>query len=216
VTVYFISGLGADKRAFKNIKLPDKFEIIHIDWLSPLDNETLTEYCLRLSDKIDRQKPFVLIGLSFGGIVVAELSKSLKPNKSIIISSASSSKQLPWFYKAIGWLRVHKLIPVALLKSANRLTFWAFGIKTADEKILITQILKDIDKVYLKWAINEILNWRSNEKPRNLLHIHGTDDNILPIRFVQPDIRINGGRHLMVLSMSDTINEILKTEMAYL
>ena len=213
MNVYIISGLGADKRAFQNIKLPDFCVIKHVEWLIPIQNESLTDYSLRMAEDIDTKAPFVLIGLSFGGIIVTELSKILNPVKSIIISSISTRKQLPWYFKAIGMLGLHKIIPTQLFKMPNPLSNWLFGIKTKEEKDLLLQILKDIDKKYLRWSINEILTWKNNSKPKVLFHIHGTMDNMLPIRYIKPDIRIDGGRHLMLISMADIINEILESEL---
>lgn len=41
--IYFISGLGADKRAFHQLNLPG-FEKIFIDWIQPMPNETIQTY----------------------------------------------------------------------------------------------------------------------------------------------------------------------------
>ncbi len=213
MNVYFISGLGADKRAFQKIILPASFNTIHIDWILPIKNETLTNYSLRLAERIDTLRPFVLIGLSFGGIVACELTKVLTPVKSIIISSASSNKQIPWYFKLIGGLGINKIIPTRILKFKNYFTFWLFGAKTIEEKNLLAQILEDTDEVYLKWAINVILHWRNEEKPANIFHIHGTEDKILPIRFTQPDAIIKDGRHFMVFSKHDEVNKIINTQL---
>jgi hypothetical protein len=35
MNAYFISGLGADKRIFSKLKLNEKINIIHIDWIAP-------------------------------------------------------------------------------------------------------------------------------------------------------------------------------------
>ena len=51
--VYFISGLAADKRIFKNLRLPEGFEPVYLDWISPLKDESLRDYALRLAKKID-------------------------------------------------------------------------------------------------------------------------------------------------------------------
>ena len=213
MNAYFISGLGADHRAFKKIKLPDRYKMKYIQWIAPLENESFINYCIRLSKQIDTHEPFILVGLSFGGIVATELTKLFHPVKSIIISSIPVSTQLPWYYKAIGLLNIDKLIPAAFLKLKTPLTFHLFGIQTKEEIELMTQILKDTDKRYLKWAIRAILSWRNKEKPVNVFHIHGTDDKILPIRYTQPDVSVKEGRHLMVLSRADAINEILGREL---
>jgi hypothetical protein len=48
--VYFISGLGADKRAFSFLDL-SFCEPVFIEWIKPLKNETLQGYALRLGGK---------------------------------------------------------------------------------------------------------------------------------------------------------------------
>ncbi len=65
--VYFISGLAADKRVFKYISLPTGCEAVHLDWITPQKDDTLPSYALRLASAINRDEPFALVGLSFGG-----------------------------------------------------------------------------------------------------------------------------------------------------
>src|SRR5689334_13499819 len=97
--VYFLSGLGADSRSFKYLRLPKGYEPIYIDWLDPLAKESLTGYSERISKKIDTSEPFILIGLSFGGILSTEVVQFVKPLKTILISSVARRKELPAHYK---------------------------------------------------------------------------------------------------------------------
>lgn len=91
--VYAISGLGADARVFQFLKLP--IEIITIDWLSPKRNESLSEYAARLIPQINIKQEFILLGVSFGGLIALELSKLLKPKATILISSFDDPAILP-------------------------------------------------------------------------------------------------------------------------
>lgn len=213
MNAYFLSGLGADKRAFQKISLPENYTIKHVEWITPLKNETLSHYCIRLTDQMELQKPFILIGLSFGGVVVTEFNKLIHPQKSIIFSSVTSKSELPWYFKTFGRTRFHSIIPSWLLKTPNPFTYWAFGTKTKEEKILLKQILKDTEPEYLKWAVKVLLNWKNKHKPENLIHIHGTEDRIFPIKKVKPDYLVEGGRHFMVLSMAEEMNAILHQEL---
>ena len=95
IQVYFVPGLAASIEIFENIKLPkDQFEVHFLEWILPIHNETIQSYAKRMSDKITH-KNVVLIGVSFGGIVVQEMSEIIKPQKTIIISSVKSNQELP-------------------------------------------------------------------------------------------------------------------------
>ena len=84
--VYGISGLGADKRVFEKLTLD--LELIPIDWITPYKNERIEDYAKRLSKKIDKKEEFIIIGVSFGGLIATEISKILKSKLTILISSA--------------------------------------------------------------------------------------------------------------------------------
>jgi hypothetical protein len=35
MNVYFISGLAGDSRVFKHVRLPQGYEMVHLDWINP-------------------------------------------------------------------------------------------------------------------------------------------------------------------------------------
>ena len=209
MNVYLISGLGADKRVFSKLGFSANHIIRHIEWILPKSKEDLSSYAKRLARQIDENEPFFLVGVSFGGMIAVEISKFLKHLQTIIISSASVDAQIPWYYKIVGRLKIHTLIPVKVMKAPTPLTFWFFGIKTEEEKSLLTQILKDTDGKFLKWAISKITNWNQKITVKGIYHVHGTADRILPIAFVHPHFKVENGGHLMVYSQSSIITKIL-------
>ena len=99
--------------------------------------------------------------------------------------------------------------PIKFLKTPNIFSNWFFGAKSKEEKKLLSEILIDTNPVFLKWAINQILNWQNTEFTSNVIHIHGTSDRILPIRFVKYDIKIENGGHFMTINKAKEINMIL-------
>ena len=60
----------------------------------PLDNEALEDYALRMTQYIVHENA-VLLGVSFGGVLVQEMSKHIKVRKLIIVSSVKSASELP-------------------------------------------------------------------------------------------------------------------------
>jgi hypothetical protein len=209
MTVYFISGLGADKRAFEKLTLPASWEARHIEWVDNNENETLISYCHRLCLQIDTKAPFLIVGLSFGGIVAVELTKIINPERVIIISSVSMDSELPILYKIFGFFKLDKILPGSSFRKPSSFLYWFFGTKTKEEKHLLKQILENTSPHFAKWAVGKILRWKNPVRPKGLLHIHGTADKIFPYSKTHADIKINGGGHLMVYSHADEISNVL-------
>jgi len=210
MNTYFISGLGADRRIFSRLTLHQNINVIHVNWINPLKNESLTNYARRLSNIIDTSKQFTLVGVSFGGMIAVEIAKILNPVCTIVISSTVQSKTLPPLYHILGKFQLIKIIPSWLIKASNKLTQnFFFGTKSNSEKKLLSMIVRDTDMNFLKWAIGSILSWRNDEIPKRLYHIHGTKDRILYSNNAKPDFVIENGTHFMVYQNAKEISEII-------
>jgi pimeloyl-ACP methyl ester carboxylesterase len=206
--VYFISGLAADKRVFKHIQLPHGFEAVYLDWISPEKDETLEAYALRLAAKINREEPFALVGLSFGGMLATEIAKQYHPAATILISSVPVSAQLPGYYRIAGKLGLHKILPVSLIKSSAA-TKRLFSREPVEDKKLLWQIIHDSDTGLIRWSMEAILNWQNETIPQPVWHIHGTNDEILPVRYTHPTHTIPKEGHMLIMTRPDVVNEIL-------
>ena len=206
--LYVFSGLGADKRVFKYLDF-SKYNANFVDWILPFEKESIENYAKRLTKQITSEKP-ILIGLSFGGIMAVEVGKIIESKKIILIASAKNKSEIPFYYRLAGFLNLHKLIPTKLMKSSNFLSFWLFGINSKKNKILLTKILKDTDESFLTWAIDKIVNWKNTYNHKNLKHIHGTKDRILPIQFVKSDMKIVDGGHFMTIDKFEELNIVLE------
>lgn len=206
--LYIFSGLGADERVFQKIDFSN-FSTTIIKWIIPLDKETIEYYATRLLDQITTTKP-ILIGLSFGGLMAVEVAKQIETEKVILISSAKTKYEIPFYYRFAGQLGLHKLLPTKLLKSSNFITNWFFGTNSTFDKQLLKQILIDTDPTFLKWAIDKVTHWTNKTQTKNLFHIHGTSDRILPFKFVYSNSTIKNGGHLMTLNKAYELNNILR------
>jgi pimeloyl-ACP methyl ester carboxylesterase len=213
MNIYFLSGLGADKRVFSKIRLDERFSVHHLDWIQPLKDESISDYAARLAVKIDTTQPFQLVGLSFGGIIASEISNIIHPAQIILISSIPTGRPVSKFNH--GLIKFLLLSPLAapILKSANSLTYKFFGADTPELKSLLKQILHDTDSKFLKWAVVQMSSWNRKEKAANLFHIHGTADNLIPIKLVNPDVRIEGAGHLMVYAQAEQISSLLNKKL---
>lgn len=205
--IYIFSGLGVDERVFDTIDFSD-LDSVFVDWIDPLKNETFESYARRISK--DFEKDSILIGLSFGGMLAVEISKIIPTKKIILIASAKNKNELPKWFLIAGKFKLNSLVPPSLLKSTNFITNWLFGAVTPAEKHLLKNIIKDTDPKFLKWAINQIVNWKNTDVPQNCIHIHGSNDRILSVKNVKADYMIENGGHFMTVNKAKEIEVIIK------
>ncbi|HBD26598.1 MAG TPA: alpha/beta hydrolase [Flavobacterium sp.] len=210
IPVYFMPGLAASPTIFENIKLPeDQFEMHFLEWFLPNDKESIESYALRMTEKITHENP-VLVGVSFGGILVQEMAKHIKAQKVIIISSVKSNTEFPSRLKMARATKAYKLLPTQLLSNVELLVKYAFGNNIVAKRLkLYEKYLSVRDKKYLDWAIENTLIWSQKKADENVIHIHGDADEVFPIKHIQNCIVIKGGTHIMIINKFKWLNENL-------
>ena len=210
MNVYFISGLGADRRAFERIRLSEDLQIHHLDWIPPNKYESLECYAKRLAENINTAKPFSIVGLSMGGMLASCMNSFLNPVRTILISSATCAQDLPPYFKYFGKSSVYTLLPVAAFNKPNAAAYKLFGVQNFTERDLMRRVIKESDAAFVKWGVGAITTWQQQHRPKNILHIHGSNDKILPIKYTKADVVINGGSHFMVWINADEISALLQ------
>lgn len=205
--IYLIPGLGADHRVFATINLPG-FETTVISWENPEKNERIEDYAKRLSAQVKHEAP-IFIGLSFGGAVGAEMTKLFPGSKLILISSIGSRRELPWYSKWAGALRMNKLFSGKFMKRPNPIIRWFFSVNSGHGRKLFDEILHDTDPDFLAWSVHALLHWKGNAYHR-LHHIHGGKDRLLPVQYTSADMIIPDGGHFMIVSYGTEISAILR------
>ena len=205
--IYGISGLGADKRVFQFLTLD--YEFIPIDWIDPLKNESIIDYSKRFSSIINTSEKFCVLGVSFGGLIAVEISKILKPELTILISSAEIREELPFIYRILGKTKVVKIIPAKLLNPPRWIAKILFGTKKTE---LLNEILDDTDLKFTKWAVQELSSWKNEERVENILKIVGTEDKLIPLKSNKNTRLIEAGGHLMIIDNAKEVSDIINKE----
>lgn len=209
IPVYFMPGLAASPSIFERIHLPEnQFEQFFLEWIMPLSHESISDYVHRLAENIKHEQP-VLIGVSFGGVIVQELSKVISVRKTIIISSVKTNREFPKRMKLAKTTKAYKILPTGLIQNVETLAKFSFGNKITQRLKLYEKYLSMRDKNYLDWAIETIILWNRKEVDANIIHIHGDADEVFPIKYIQNCIVIKGGTHIMVLNKFKWFNEHL-------
>lgn len=210
-TIYFISGLGADERAFQLLDIHNTNNK-HIKWIIPTKDDSLEQYIHKLSEQIIEPENSIILGLSFGGIIAIELSKIIRFNKTILISSIKSKAELPFYLKLFKYFQIYKLVPERFFNKYNFIIAYAFGVSNKFENDLLKNVILETNPRLVKWAIDKIVNWNNTIIPNDVLHIHGLKDRLFPFKNIKNAIKVDNGTHFMIVNKSNIISSIINNE----
>lgn len=209
IHVYLMPGMAASPKIFEHIKLPEnQFEIHYLEWFLPLTDETISDYALRMTKRILHEN-IVLLGVSFGGVLVQEMSKHIKVKKLIIVSSVKSKHELPKKMLLAKTTMAYKLLPIQLVSNVELFAKYAFGSNITKRLDLYKKYLSVNDSGYLSWAIKEMVCWSQANYQTDIIHIHGDNDAVFPIKNISNCITITGGTHIMIINKYKWFNENL-------
>ncbi len=207
--VYLMPGMAANPTIFEYIKLPeDKYQIHWLEWQIPDKDETLQDYAKRMCKFVEHDN-VVLLGVSFGGILVQEMSKFLNVKKLFVVSSVKSHHELPKRMKLLKYTKAYKILPTRLVGNIELLAKYALGETIKKRVDLYQKYLSVNDTVYLDWAIKQVVCWEQEEPSIDAVYIHGDKDMVFPNSCVGNCIVIKGGTHIMIINKYKWFNENL-------
>jgi len=209
IPVYFMPGMAANPSIFKHIKLPeDMFEQHLLEWFVPDKGMSLAAYAEKMCEKITHESP-ILIGVSFGGMLVQDMARYVNTRKVIVVSSVKDKLELPKRMMFAKYTNIHKLLPTGLVNNVELLAKYAFG-ETVNKRLeLYEEYLSIRDKYYIDWSIDQIVNWEQRYCPDCLVHIHGDKDAVFPIENIENCISVKNGTHTMIIHRAKWFNEHL-------
>jgi pimeloyl-ACP methyl ester carboxylesterase len=205
--IYCISGLGADERIFQRLQIPG-VDMQYLQWITPFPNEDIGQYAKRMSVQVADENA-ILMGVSFGGMMAVEIAKHISTEKIILISSIKSRKELPRWLKLTGRYKLNRLAPAKPWKWLRPFENNFLGAKGIEEKKLANDFREKIDPGYLRWAIEQVVNWQNESEFPGIYHIHGSRDKTFPIKYIKPTHVIKKGGHFMIMSRAEEVSSII-------
>ena len=209
IPIYMMPGMAASPAIFENIDLDgSKYELHLLQWKIPGKDETLTDYASRMLEDVIHENP-VLLGVSFGGVLVQEMAKQIAHKKLIIVSSIKTRAEMPRRMRVSGKLKLYGIAPVSIFKNMDQWPKYAPSSKLKHKAELYRKYLSVNDPRYLNWAIKQMVCWDQQVPPKDIVHIHGTADPVFPYKYIKDCITIKGGTHIMILTKFKWFNEHL-------
>lgn len=208
IAVYCMPGMAASPKIFEYIHLPKPYKLHLLSWISPIKEESLSAYAKRMSERVTAVDS-VLIGVSFGGVLVQEMAKHIQVRKVIIVSSVKSRNELPLPMKMARTTNAHKLLPTQWINNLDALALFAFGKGIQKRLKLYQKYLSERNPDYLNWSIDTLVHWDQEEADASVIHIHGKKDTVFPMKYLsKPFIAIEGG-HAAIITSAQWFNSEL-------
>lgn len=209
--VYLFSGLGSDVRVFSGMKWDSsRYEFHYLPQIMPERRERMAPYARRMAAAIDSTAPFMLVGVSLGGMISVEMSKFIHPEKVFILASAKTRAELPLRYKFQKYVPLYRMVPAGFLKSASFIAQPLFEPDRKAHKETFIAMLKARNPKMLQRSIGMIVHWDNQTIPANVIHIHGKHDHTLPLRNIENAIVLEHCSHMMALVCADDISELIR------
>ena len=209
--IYCLPGQGSDARLFDSIQVDTAFfKLKFIEYGAPEKQMNMKTFACSLINRIDTLNPYILLGVSLGGMICVELNEILHPQKTIIISSAKNRNEFPLRYRFQKVAPLYQLFPKSFLLIGAKMMQPLVEPDRKHNKETFGSMLNEKSPVYMKRTIHLLIRWEREENTKKIYHIHGDNDHTLPLRRIQnSDFIVKNGSHMMTLTRGTEISRIL-------
>ncbi len=228
--IILFPGLGADSGLFFEQKKHFGERLFTPDWIAPMSQEGLSNYCTRLadhllSDPVVRDSNGVYLGgFSFGGMAALEIGSAVHQKhpgkvKGILLISSGRTKQILQTLFRIQAL-IGARLPDSFLKwGLNQQLNSGFLEReslSAEQAEQLSAMLKKIDFSFFKWSLGACATWNpearyhSPQTPFPIFEIQGEKDHIIPFSKESDVVTLAGAKHLIQYTHSREVNQWLE------
>ncbi|MCI5073246.1 alpha/beta hydrolase [bacterium] len=219
MNIVCIPGLGANALVFvpQQNHFAERLQVP--GFLKPKKKESLQDYCMRWSEVLQEKlpKPYVLVGMSMGGMMAQELSQYLDPQALILLGSLQKPMPKQFLHQLAESLG--QRLPNAVLKAIRSCSpHWiAFfeGLSTKD-KHLIKTMSRQIEIDFFRWQGQAAAAWIKTgflgEYRCPVFRAHGGKDTVLFLdkKLGPDDLFLPQARHLINLTHAQQINAFIE------
>lgn len=183
-------------------------------------NESIAAYAQRWAKKLSRpgdNRPLVLGGVSFGGILAQEMAMFLdpKPRAVLLVAAPRQADQVTPLMQLAEVLS--RFVPRASVNQALPMMALAFAMRDGlddDDKGRLIQAARQVDPATTKWASRVAVQWPGYHPPSDyppVHQIHAQKDWVIKAPNADtPNVqRLEGAHHLLHMTHSQTVNRFL-------
>jgi len=212
IPIYCLHGQGSDHRIFDSLVVDTSgYELRFLDYGTPEPGSSMKDFAESILPSIDTAAPFILLGVSLGGMICVELSELAHPEKTIIISSAENRNEFPMRYRFQQKVPLYSVMPCWFYVIGARIAQPLFEPDRNKNKATFKAMLYEKDEAYLVGTVKLIVQWAREDNESDIIRIHGTQDHTIPIRRINDvDFPVKGGSHMMTLTRGGEISRLVE------
>lgn len=183
-------------------------------------NESVAAYAQRWARKLSRpgdDRPLVLGGVSFGGILAQEMARHMapKPRAVVLISTTREPDKVTPAMQLVEV--IGRFVPRMSVNKALPFMKLAFAIRDGlddDDKGRLIQSAREVDPAMTKWAASVAVGWQghqptSDDPPMHQIHAR-KDWAIKAPSPDRPNVEwVEGSSHLLHMTHPKTVNRFL-------
>ena len=209
--LYCLPGLGIDHRIYDRCDF-GRVDVVKLDWPLLDRGSTLRDYARVLAKEVNTAEPHMLVGISMGGMVAQEMAGITRPVKVIIISSWKGPQEMPRLIRWMRPLRVEVLLTGWMMRRCVpviRFMRAKLGMETAQSTAHVSMMMERWPAEQIRVMVRAVLRWEG-ARVKELVHIHGDRDALMPIRHIRDPIVIHGGTHIMAYTCADEVSRTVR------
>jgi pimeloyl-ACP methyl ester carboxylesterase len=213
--IHLIPGVAADRRLFMDLELPGH-ELRPLELPAMPEGSTMPEYASELAGAVERSVPHVLLGVSMGGMIAQELASRTEPAAVIIISSWKDPDEMPGPLKLLRGTHPERVVTMKFIERVLPMLYWQMGAETDRDRELVHSFVHTMPVEQIKRQLHASLNWEGAGLLKDLIHIHGDNDHLMPLADINGAIAVKGGGHLMVFNKAAEVSRLVMAHLTEL
>lgn len=208
--VVLFSGMGGDKRMFAPIRAAG-FELVAPDHIEPQEGEGLEAFAERTASRHGLGADDVVGGVSFGGMLAAQISSRRKVAGVVLLASCHQPRRLQARYRAVEFFS--RALPDALLglRSWPPLVRGRFAPVDPANAALLIEMARGYSPAMLRRFGRMIVEWPGVESfSCPMLAVHGADDRIIPRGCIDAHVVLPAAGHAISLTHPGPVNAAIQ------
>ena len=121
---------------------------------------------------------------------------------------------MPWNIRMMRGLHPERVVTDVMVRRVVpflRLLRWTLGLEDRASQELGQLMLSSFSARDLRVMMDAVIHWNGPTSPvKELVHIHGDKDRLMPITLIKDPITIRGGTHFMVYSKGDEVSAAVR------